>query len=86
MPGTSPPRCFTGMLGASSRAPAGHVLELDDELLSMDSRTELSRQSSAGQHLGICVMLAVATPTGYPPLVESPGIAVVNTNTTATFW
>ena len=29
-------------------------------------------------------MLAVATPTGDPPLVESPGIAVVKTNTTAT--
>ena len=37
-----------------------------------------------GQHLGICVLLAVATPTGDPPLVESPGIAVVKTNTTAT--
>ena len=29
-------------------------------------------------------MLAVATPTGDPPLVESPGIAVVKNNTTAT--
>ena len=28
--------------------------------------------------------MAVATPTGDPPLVESPGIAVVKTNTTAT--
>ena len=34
-------------------------------------------------------MLAVATPTGDPQLVESPWIAVVITNTTATlvfFW
>ena len=29
-------------------------------------------------------MLAVATPTGDPQLVESPGIAVVKNNTTAT--
>ena len=33
---------------------------------------------------GITPQLAVATPTGDPPLVESPGIAVVKTNTTAT--
>ena len=42
---TSPPRCFTGMLGTACRVPPGQVLDLDDELVSMDSRTELSRQS-----------------------------------------
>ena len=31
-------------------------------------------------------MLAVATPTGDPQLVESPGIAVVKNNTTATTY